>query len=205
MMLMSGPTRALNEGHVLTTMDTPGELGPAAQDGDSADVEPPPRRQLEFDWTHEAGDWTAIGPPSTLLDELAHAIEAAPELGRHLAGPQSICVAFLDDKAIRALNARFRDKDAPTNVLSFPAVNGAMPPEGPRFLGDVALAAETAAAEAAERGIPLVDHVRHLVLHGALHLLGFDHESDSEALRMEAIERRILALLGVADPYPDSN
>src|SRR6185437_11937225 len=96
---------------------------------------------------------------------------------------------------VAALNAAFRGKDAPTNVLSFPAAAGAAE------LGDIALAFGVCAREAAEQGKSLAHHLQHLTAHGVLHLLGYDHESDAEAEVMEAKERAILAGLGVADPY----
>ena len=105
---------------------------------------------------------------------------------------------------MRRLNAAYRAKDTPTNVLSFPYQ---APPgseedvEGARYLGDVVLAEETVAREAAERAIPPADHLQHLVVHGLLHLLGHDHAEDAEALRMEAIETAVLAGLGIADPH----
>ncbi|HEX7970330.1 MAG TPA: rRNA maturation RNase YbeY, partial [Stellaceae bacterium] len=102
---------------------------------------------------------------------------------------------------VRALNRQWRGKDVPTNVLSFPALGATPPPGAPRLLGDVVLAFETVAAEAAAQDKPLADHLRHLVIHGVLHLLGFDHESDADAQRMEASEIAILAGLGVPDPY----
>ena len=98
--------------------------------------------------------------------------------------------------AVRDLNARFRDKDKPTNVLSFPAPESAAP-----HLGDVVLAYGVCAAEAEAQGKTLSDHLSHLVVHGVLHLLGRDHEDDAEAEEMEAEEREILAGIGVADPY----
>jgi probable rRNA maturation factor len=104
---------------------------------------------------------------------------------------------------MRRLNASFRGKDKPTNVLSFPA---APPPPGMKgteslFLGDLALGYETCAAEALAEGKSLRDHLSHLVVHGLLHLLGYDHETGVEAERMEGRERAILAALGIADPY----
>ena len=110
----------------------------------------------------------------------------------------SLCLA--DDAALRALNARWRGIDRPTNVLSFPAAEPGRP-GGARALGDIALAFETLEREAAELAIPLADHYRHLIAHGFLHLIGYDHETDREAERMEALETRILARLGAADPY----
>jgi probable rRNA maturation factor len=111
-----------------------------------------------------------------------------------------LCLA--DDARVRSLNAQWRGKDKPTNVLSFPASSPKRPGETP-MLGDIALAYETVAREAAETGAPLADHYRRLVAHGFLHLIGFDHQTDEEAERMEALEKRILTRLGVADPYAD--
>lgn len=112
----------------------------------------------------------------------------------------SVVVLLTDDETVRDLNARFRDKDRPTNVLSFPAAP--MPGlTGPAPLGDVVLALETCEAEALAQGKRLEDHLVHLVVHGVLHLLGRDHEDDSEAETMEDEERAILTTLGIADPY----
>jgi probable rRNA maturation factor len=110
----------------------------------------------------------------------------------------SLCLA--DDAALRALNLSWRRIDKPTNVLSFPAAPG-RPGEETPTLGDIALAYETLAREAEDLGVPLADHYRHLLVHGFLHLIGYDHETDAEAERMEALEAKILARLGVADPY----
>jgi probable rRNA maturation factor len=107
----------------------------------------------------------------------------------------SLTVALADDRRVRTLNARDRRKDKPTNVLSYPS--------GERgFLGDVVLARQTVWREARSQGKTAADHVAHLVVHGTLHLMGYDHEtSEADAERMEALERRILAKLGIADPY----
>lgn len=114
-----------------------------------------------------------------------------------------LSVLLADDAGIRALNRAWRGKDQPTNVLSFPA-GAPLVPGAPRLLGDVALAYETVAREAAEQGKSLADHFRHLLVHGVLHLLGHDHEEEEAAERMEGLERRILAGLGVADPYRET-
>lgn len=109
-----------------------------------------------------------------------------------------------DDARIAALNGEFRDRPAPTNVLSWPAFDGGVPEPGagePLFLGDLALAYETCAREAEAAGIPLVDHAAHLVVHGVLHLLGHDHAADDEAEAMEALEIKALAWMGLANPY----
>lgn len=107
-----------------------------------------------------------------------------------------VVVLLTDDAAVQDLNARFRERDRPTNVLSFPAHESAAP-----HLGDLVLAHGVCAREAIEQGKSLADHVRHLTVHGVLHLLGRDHVEDAEAEEMEAEERVILASLGVADPY----
>lgn len=102
-----------------------------------------------------------------------------------------------DDAAIAALNKEFRGKDGPTNVLSFEPGPGGEP----GFLGDIALAAETIAAEAEFQGKSLDNHAAHIVVHGFLHLLGYDHVNEADAEKMETRERTILATLGIADPY----
>ena len=107
-----------------------------------------------------------------------------------------------DDAMVHDLNKTYRHKDAPTNVLSFPfQAPPGVGPEEARALGDVILAAETLLREAAEMGISPKDHLQHLVIHGLLHLLGFDHIVEVEAQRMEAVETAVLARLGIADPY----
>ena len=108
---------------------------------------------------------------------------------------KSLTVALADDRRVRALNARDRRKDKPTNVLSYPSGEKS-------FLGDVVLARQTVLREAREQKKTSADHLVHLVVHGTLHLMGHDHEtSDADADRMEALERRILKRLGIADPY----
>ena len=114
-----------------------------------------------------------------------------------------VSLVLADDITVQALNRDYRGQDKPTNVLSFAALEDGGPalPGEPVALGDVVLALETVLREAREQGKPLADHLRHLTVHGALHLLGFDHESDEEATEMEALEVSILAGLGIADPY----
>jgi probable rRNA maturation factor len=103
---------------------------------------------------------------------------------------------FADDDRLCDLNRRFREKDKPTNVLSFPSGGAAG-----AFLGNIAIAFETCRREAAEQGVVFRDHAAHLIVHGLLHLVGYDHEEDEEANAMERLETRILAALGVSDPY----
>jgi probable rRNA maturation factor len=114
----------------------------------------------------------------------------------------SVSLCLSDNARVRELNARWRGLDKPTNVLSFPAAPVGSPGEEV-MLGDIALAYETMADEAETSGVELADHYRHLVAHGFLHLMGYDHQTHEEAERMEALETRILARLGVADPYAD--
>jgi probable rRNA maturation factor len=109
---------------------------------------------------------------------------------------RAIAIALGDDALLRDLNRRYRRKDNPTNVLSF--ADGT-----PERLGDIALSLQTLRAEAKAQGKTLKAHFQHLVAHGTLHLLGFDHEKSAQAERMEELERRILARLGVADPYAE--
>ncbi len=113
-----------------------------------------------------------------------------------------VAVALTDDETMRALNRDWRGRDAPTNVLSFP-VRAAVGDRDHRSLGDIAIAYETVAREADEIGKPFAHHVAHLAVHGFLHLIGFDHEVDVDAERMEQQERNTLALLGLPDPYAD--
>ncbi len=141
----------------------------------------------------EAPDWTDA------IDDVEAVVEraAVAALANQAGG---VVVLLTDDATVRDLNARFRDKDRPTNVLSFPAAE--MPDTGgPAPLGDIVLAYGVCAAEAQAQGKTLTNHLTHLVVHGVLHLLGQDHEDDAEAEAMEAEERAVLARLGVADPY----
>jgi probable rRNA maturation factor len=115
-----------------------------------------------------------------------------------------ISLVLADDAMVRDLNGRYRGQDKPTNVLSFATLDDEddiSPADGPLMLGDVIVAFETTAREAASEGKSLAAHLSHLVVHGVLHLLGYDHQDDAEAEEMEAAERSILAGLGIADPY----
>jgi probable rRNA maturation factor len=190
------------KGNCEETMETPGDIGPSTLDQGEPDSEPPLR--LSLDVVIENGDWPDAGSLDALVSRTAAVIAAAVGLSRLFALPASACVAFSSNADVRALNAQYRGQDKPTNVLSFPAPPpppGHRPEGEPLFLGDVVLAAETVAAEARDQGIPIAHHIQHLVVHGVLHLLGYDHEDDSEAETMEALETRLLADLGVPDPY----
>jgi probable rRNA maturation factor len=112
------------------------------------------------------------------------------------AGGKELAIMLCDDAAMRQLNGRWRGRPEPTNVLSFPAARGS------ETLGDIAIAYETTAREAETEGKPFAEHLAHLAVHGFLHLLGYDHQSDAEAAAMERLEVAILARLNVPDPYP---
>lgn len=118
-----------------------------------------------------------------------------------------ISLRLTSDAEVHGLNRDYRGKDKPTNVLSFPMVQPDLintlsnADDGEILLGDIVLAYETCAREATERNVPLEDHAAHLIVHGILHLLGYDHMNDAEAEAMEAIERDVMAALGLHDPY----
>lgn len=155
---------------------------------------------IALDISVEAPGWEALPD----LEELCRqAVTAAlAEAGADVAASDGVMLSllFTDDTAIALLNRDWRGKDMPTNVLSFPAAPG-INPLGPEPLGDIALAHETCAREAAEEGKTLAAHVAHLVIHGVLHCLGDDHEDDAQAEAMEAREVAALARMGIADPY----
>lgn len=117
------------------------------------------------------------------------------------AAPATVSLLFADDDAIRMLNREHRGQDKPTNVLSFPAAETPMPGGMARPLGDIALAFQTIEREAATAGLAFEAHVQHLIIHGLLHLLGYDHENDDDATVMETTETQALARLGHSDPY----
>lgn len=162
---------------------------------------------MELEIAIEA-DWPAGHDWADLAERAADAAsQVAPELGNLRL---SASLLFADDAEVQTLNRQWRAKDKPTNVLSFPMLARpallALSEDGPpELLGDLALALETCAREAAEQGVPLQDHAAHLIVHGLLHLAGHDHEtSAADADAMEALEIKALALLGLADPYGDA-
>ncbi|HEV7880976.1 rRNA maturation RNase YbeY [Bradyrhizobium sp.] len=134
------------------------------------------------------------------------AIETAAAMVEADTGDAELAVMLTDDSGIRTLNKNWRGQDKPTNVLSFPALQ---PPAGhefddaPRMLGDIAIAYETTRREADGEQKPFDHHLSHLAVHGFLHLVGYDHETDADADAMENLERAILAELGIPDPYAD--
>jgi probable rRNA maturation factor len=155
-------------------------------------------------------EWDSSGSFAELADSAVRAAVSASEWADLIDAPVSIevSVKFTGDEEVRGLNASWRSKDKPTNVLSFPMTDADVleslvgAGQGEALLGDIVLAHGVCTREAEEKGIRVRDHAAHLVVHGTLHLLGYDHETgEEEAEEMEAVERRALAGLGIADPY----
>lgn len=148
---------------------------------------------IDAEIVHDAGDWTAFEPVD---DAIELAIRAAASLTEIPVQLPSVCIALSNDANVKALNATYRGKNYPTNVLSFPSsVQGT--------LGDIVLAAETVLREAREQEISPQHHLQHLIIHGILHLLGYDHETADQAEIMESLEIRILSQLGISNPYTE--
>jgi probable rRNA maturation factor len=181
-------------------MDSPGDsrgnlLSDPAEP--AADAEPPQWLQLTI--VEEDGDWRSFGSLEEILRHAAAALAQHPRVGLGAGSTASIVLG--SDALLQRLNATYRGKDSPTNVLSFPYQLPPGAPDDAGYLGDVLLAAETVRREAGERGVGSADHLQHLVVHGLLHLLGHDHLTEDEASKMENLETEILAAIGVADPY----
>ena len=146
-----------------------------------------------------ACDHADVPSTESIQDWVAAAVAGA---GTHEAASVEVAVRVVGAGEMQALNSRYRKQDKATNVLSFEAGNlRGLPDNAPQVLGDVVVCAPVVAAEAAAQGKPLQDHWGHMLVHGTLHLLGFDHQSEAEAAEMEALETRILAGREVADPY----
>jgi probable rRNA maturation factor len=152
--------------------------------------------KLEIDVARLSPLWAGLPGVEALA---GRAIRAAAA-GVALREGAEVSARLVDDEAMRALNLRWRGLDEPTNVLAFPAAAPGKLAEAP-LLGDILVAYETARREAAEQDLDFGDHVAHLIVHGFLHLVGFDHRDAEEARRMERREIRILAEIGVANPY----
>ena len=158
-------------------------------------------RRLALDIIVDEPQWNAV---PGVKPALRRAIDAAasPALVDTLGSARSeLAIVLTNDEAIRALNRQWRGRDQATNVLSFPSQKAPPRATGPRLLGDVVIAYETTASEARAHGVRFDHHLAHLAVHGFLHLLGYDHESDKEAETMERLEREILARLDMPDPY----
>jgi probable rRNA maturation factor len=151
---------------------------------------------VEIDIIVSAPGWESLeGLEALARDCVAASVE---ESRVRLAEGCEVCVAFCDDAEIRALNAQWRDKDKATNVLSFPTPG---PLSAKPLLGDIVVSYETVFREAAEQAKTLREHTSHMVIHGFLHLIGYDHETAAEAETMESLEKRIASRLGLPDPY----
>jgi probable rRNA maturation factor len=168
-------------------------------------------RNLDISVSLEAGDWEAVvADVEQRIETAARTAFDAAERPAVLDGaPAEMSLVLADDALVRTLNRDYRDKDKPTNVLSFALLDDlddtdddlARDEGMPILIGDVILAFETVQREAREQGKSVGDHLTHLVIHGVLHLLGYDHLSDPDADRMERLETSILARMGIADPY----
>ncbi len=154
--------------------------------------------EVGIDILIEAGNWPPEGALQTLVRRAIAAGFAVTGTGQ---GATELSLVFTDDAHIRSLNAAWRNKDNATNVLSFPAFPAKRGNRLPPMLGDIILASETIAGEAALDGKIFEHHLTHLVIHGLLHLLGYDHDTEAEAEEMEAAERQALARLAIPDPY----
>lgn len=178
-------------------MNDPGDSTPASSLAEPA-AEPEPPERLSITIVEEGGDWSAFPSCEDAISEAAAALCRHPHCQRACGAEATVVLG--DDALLRSLNRTYRGKDAPTNVLSFPFQ---LPPgaEEGCCIGDVVLAVETVAREAGEQRVAPVHHLQHLVVHGLLHLLGFEHETVAEAEAMERLEAQILATLGIADPY----
>lgn len=153
------------------------------------------------------GEWDSSGGQWADLAARAFAAAIAESAHPYIADANAeVSLSLTDDESVRALNAQWRGKDRPTNVLSFPMLEQFdLSSDGPpAMLGDIAMAYETCAREAADKAITLENHAGHLMVHGMLHLLGHDHQDDEAAEDMEAREVRALARIGIADPYLES-
>jgi len=148
----------------------------------------------------EASGWPDAGQLQALVKSATQAIFTSVECT--ILPDSELSIVFSDDTRVRDLNDRYRGKEGATNVLSFPGDSTHDDAFGP-MIGDVILALETVANEAGTSGQPLTHHMTHLVIHGILHLLGYDHQTPPEAEIMEQLETRLLEQLGIADPYPE--
>lgn len=165
------------------------------------DPEPEPAARLGADLVDDDGDWSAFAPADAVVMAAVRLVSEAPELAFE---PSEATVVLSSDAHVRELNRTYRQQDKPTNVLSFPAPR--LPSDieaGRALLGDIVLAAETIVREAEALAVSPAHHLQHLVVHGLLHLLGYDHQTDQEAAEMEALETRLLSRLGIADPYAE--
>ena len=154
------------------------------------------KKQVEIDVIVRSARWRKRPTAKTIVKRaVLAAVEAISTPSTELA------IVLADDSAIQTLNRDWRGKNAPTNVLSFPAAAPGKSRSAPPYIGDIIIAYQTVAREAVAEGKPFNHHLAHLAVHGFLHLLGYDHENDRDAQKMERLERKILKRLAVPDPY----
>jgi probable rRNA maturation factor len=159
----------------------------------------PDGSSIEIDIRIASTAWRAALPnPGAAI---RRAVQAALKSELPAKTKTGLSILLTDDTEMRKLNAGWRAKDKPTNVLSFPAEAAVDPAKPPAYLGDIALGLATCKREAREQKKAFADHVMHLTVHGVLHLLGYDHMDDDQAEAMEPLETAILARMGIADPY----
>jgi probable rRNA maturation factor len=174
-----------------------GRVGPAAHTGRKRYAMRPRRRPtIDIEIRVDCPLWNKQRNAKAVLQSAIGQASSAVALSR-----AEVSIVLADDAAVRGLNRTWRHRDEPTNVLSFPAHPGTDNRAGPRFLGDIVLAYQTLAREASARHKTFAQHLAHLAVHGFLHLVGYDHETDAEATAMESLETMILARLDVPDPH----
>jgi len=166
------------------------------------------KSSLEIEWLYEEQEWVGLKQGSKKLSQVIEGrIQHAIQTGVFSPEPQGeICILLADDYKLKELNHQFRQKDKATNVLSFPSADfPAQEGDNITSLGDIALGYETIEDEAFERKISIIDHTTHLIVHGILHLMGYDHENDTDAMVMENLEKKIMKGMSLHDPYPEIN
>jgi probable rRNA maturation factor len=187
---------------VPTGMPGEAQTAPVAELEPDPELPPAEAQNLTIDVVHDFDGWAVIADIEPLIEAAANALQAEVDIGSPHA---SVTIMLTSDAEVRVLNAKWRGIDKATNVLSFPAPETPGDLEQVEFLGDMALACETVLAEAGDQGVTPAHHLQHLVVHGLLHLLGYDHENAADATEMEELEVDILASLGIGDPYAGSD
>lgn len=159
---------------------------------------------LQIEFRCEDDSWQAVPDAEAMIEQALRLAWSSGAGDEGVAYPAEVSVLLAGDTTLQALNREWRGKDRPTNVLSFPGPDMPIPSEDGTFvshLGDLAMSYQTLAREADAEGKSLAQHLQHLAVHGMLHLQGHDHETEEEAEEMEALERTLLARLGIPDPY----